>query len=157
MSRAAQPAKFLAVGAAGYGVNLLVFVALDAGGAPYAAASVVAYLVSNALMYLGNRFFTFRLGRAGFWPAYVRYLLVGIVVAGLAVAVLAVLVEVAGVDETLGQALALLLVTPVAFLLIKRWTFGLRGDRAQNPPLRSGPALSPAAQTAQTGPRELDA
>ena len=126
MDRASQPAKFLAVGTAGYAVNLLTFVALDAAGTPYAVASVLAYLVSNALMYVGNRYFTFRLGHEGFWAAYLRYVLVGLVVAGLAVAVLAFLVEFLGLDETLGQALALLVVTPVAFVLIKRWTFQLR-------------------------------
>ena len=122
----AQPARFVTVGAAGYAVNLLAFAALYAVGTPYAAASVLAYLVSNVLMYLGNRYFTFRLGHRGFWRAYVRYLLVGLLVAGLTAAVLAFFVEALGLHPTLGQALALLVVTPVAFVLIKRWTFQLR-------------------------------
>lgn len=122
----AQPARFVAVGAAGYAVNLLVFAAIYAAGTPYAAASVFAYLVSNALMYLGNRYFTFRLGHVGFWSAYARYLLVGLLVGGLTAIVLAFFVEVLGLQPTLGQALALLVVTPVAFVLIKRWTFQLR-------------------------------
>jgi putative flippase GtrA len=123
----AQPARFIAVGAAGYGVNLLAFAALYAAGTPYAAASVAAYLVSNALMYLGNRYFTFRLGHRGFWSAYARYLLVGLLVGGLTAIVLTFFVEALGLQPTLGQALALLVVTPVAFVLIKRWTFQLRG------------------------------
>jgi putative flippase GtrA len=77
-------------------------------------------------MYLGNRYFTFWLGRLGFWSAYARYLLVGLLVAGLTAIVLTFFVEVLGVHPTLGQALALLVVTPVAFVLIKRWTFQLR-------------------------------
>jgi putative flippase GtrA len=124
----AQPARFLVVGAAGYAANLLAFAALYAGGTPYAAASVVAYLVSNALMYLGNRYFTFRLGHDGFWGAYARYLLVGVLVALLTALTLAFLVEALGIEPTVGQALALLIVTPIAFLLIKRWTFQL-GER----------------------------
>jgi len=131
--RASQPARFVAVGAAGYAVNILAFVGFDAEGAPYAAASVAAYAISNALMYLGNRYFTFRLGRAGFWTAYLRYLLVGIVIAGLIVGVLAVLVQVAGIDETLGQALALIIITPIAFVLIKRWTFQVSSRDAVAP------------------------
>jgi putative flippase GtrA len=123
--RAAQPARFLAVGAAGYGVNLASFALLVAADVPYVLASVVAYLVSNALMYLGNRYFTFRLGHSGFWSAYARYLLVGFVVVALNAVVLAILVEGAGLDETLAQALSLLAVTPVAFVLFKRWTFRL--------------------------------
>jgi dolichol-phosphate mannosyltransferase len=121
----AQPARFVAVGAVGYAVNVLAFAALYAAGTPYAAASVVAYLVSNVLMYLGNRYFTFRLGHVGFWSAYARYLLVGLIVAALTAVVLTFFVEVLGVHPTLGQALALLVVLPVAFVLIKRWTFQL--------------------------------
>jgi putative flippase GtrA len=125
VQRAAQPARFLVVGAFGYGVNLLTFALLVEAGLEYVLASVLSYLVANALMYLGNRFFTFRLGNDGFWSAYARYLLVGLVVVVLNAVVLAILVEVAGLDEMLAQALSLLAVTPVAFVLFKRWTFRL--------------------------------
>jgi putative flippase GtrA len=123
--RAARPARFLVVGAAGYGVNLLTFALLVGAGVGYVLASIASYLVANALMYLGNRYFTFRLGHDGFWTAYARYLLVGFVVVALNAALLAALVEGAGLDETLAQALSLLAVTPVAFVLFKRWTFRL--------------------------------
>jgi putative flippase GtrA len=125
VQRAAQPARFLAVGAVGYGVNLLTFALLVAAEVEYVLASVVSYLVSNILMYIGNRYFTFRLGNDGFWTAYARYLLVGLVVVTLNAGVLALLVEVVGLGATLGQALSLLIVTPVAFVLFKRWTFRL--------------------------------
>ena len=72
-------------------------------------------------MYLGNRYFTFRLGNDGFWDAYVRYALVGGVVAGLNVAILAALVEGTGIDSRIGLAISLLLLTPLAFVLFKRW------------------------------------
>ena len=121
-----QPVKFLIVGAAGYVVNLAVFAALYELGVPYAADSIVSYFVSNVLMYLGNRYFTFGLGHEGFWRAYARYLIVGVVVAALNAGVLAFLVEIGGVHPTPGQALSLLLITPVAFVLNKRWTFQLR-------------------------------
>ena len=124
--RVAQPMRFLVVGAAGYGVNLAVFAALVASGVRYVTASVASYLVSNALMYLGNRYFTFRLGHEGFWAAYGRYLIVGFAVVAMNAAVLAVLVEGLGLDETLAQALSLLAVTPPAYVLFKRWTFRLR-------------------------------
>ena len=47
-----QPIRFVLVGAAGYGVNLAAFAVLYGLGTAYVAASVAAYLVSNALMYL---------------------------------------------------------------------------------------------------------
>jgi putative flippase GtrA len=121
----AQPAKFLIVGAGGYLVNLAVFALLYGIGVKYVAASIGSYFVSNALMYLGNRYFTFGLGHDGFWGAYFRYVAVGAVVAGLNALVLAFLVEVLWLPATVGQAISLLLITPVAFLLNKRWTFRL--------------------------------
>ena len=124
--RAAQPARFLVVGAAGYGVNLLVFALLVGAGVKYVPASVVSYVVSNALMYVGNRYFTFRLGHEGFWSAYARYLLVGFVVVAMNAAVLALLVEGLDLDETVAQALSLLAVTPAAYVMFKRWTFRIK-------------------------------
>jgi putative flippase GtrA len=125
-ARAAQPAKFLLVGTGGYVVNLAVFAGLYGLGIAYVPASILSYSVANALMYLGNRYFTFRLGHEGFWPAYLRYMLVGGLVVGLNAAILAALVEGTGIDARIGQAISLLLITPVAFVLFKRWTFRLR-------------------------------
>lgn len=121
----AQPAKFVLVGAGGYVANLSVFAALYGLGGRYLAASLVAYFVSNALMYVGNRYFTFGLAHDGFVAAYFRYVVVGGVVAALTAALLALLVEGLAVDPRLGQALSLLAVTPLAFLLNRRWTFQL--------------------------------
>lgn len=121
-----QPVKFLLVGAGGYVVNLAVFAWLLKLGVPYLLGSIVSYFISNALMYLGNRYYTFSLGHSNFWRAYARYILVGLVVAGLNALVLAVLVETVGLYAVYGQALSLLLITPVAFVLNKRWTFGNR-------------------------------
>src|SRR5262245_35241158 len=105
----AQPLRFLLVGAGGYAVNLGVFATLHRLGVPYVANSIVSYLVSNALMYLGNRYFTFGLGHEGFWGAYLRYMMVGLVVAGLNAGLLALIVEKLHLDPRLGQAISLLL------------------------------------------------
>jgi putative flippase GtrA/acetyl esterase/lipase len=126
--RAAQPLRFLAVGSGGYVVGLLAFASLYAAGAPYVGASVAAYLFANALMYLGNRYFTFRLGHKDFWRAYGRYVAVGVVIAGVNAVLLAALVEACGVGARLGQALSLLLIAPAAFVAFKRWTFKPRSS-----------------------------
>ena len=123
---AAQPLKFLIVGSCGYLANLGIFAGLLAAGLTYAPNSVLSYFLSNALMYLGNRYFTFRLGHAGFWGAYLRYMLVGAVIAGLNLAILSALVEGTGIDSRIGLAISLLLVTPVGFVLFKRWTFRIK-------------------------------
>lgn len=121
--RVGQPVKFVLVGAAGYVLNLSAFAALLALGTRYVTASLLAYFLSNAAMYVGNRYFTFRLAHDGFWAAYRRYLLVGTVVAGLTALFLSALVEGAEADPRLCQALSLAAVTPVAFLLSKHWAF----------------------------------
>ena len=124
----AQPVKFLFVGAGGYVVNLAVFAKLDRTGAPYVTASIGAYFVANSLMYLGNRYFTFGLGHDDFWAAYLRNVMVGAVIAGLNALVLTSLVEIVGLSPTVGLAVSLLLITPAAFMLNKRWTFQRRAN-----------------------------
>ncbi len=52
-----QPAKFVLVGAGGYVVNLAAFSLLYTAGVRYVTASILSYVLSNALMYLGNRYF----------------------------------------------------------------------------------------------------
>ncbi len=118
-----QPVKFLLVGALGYAANVAAFAALLRGELGYVAASVAAYLLSNALMYLGNRYFTFRLDHDGLLRAYLRYTAAGLLVAGLTAALLALLVEAGRLPPVGAQAVALLLLTPVAFVLNRRWTF----------------------------------
>jgi putative flippase GtrA len=119
----AQPIKFAVVGAGGFAVNLAAFAVVLGVGVTYVAASLIAFLVSSALIYVGNRCFTFRLGRRGFVAAYVRSTLVAGVVAGLNTMLLVGLVEAAGADPRFAQALSLAALTPVAFMLTKRWTF----------------------------------
>jgi putative flippase GtrA len=124
--RTAELVKFLVVGGCGYAANLLVFGILFDVGWPAVHASLVAYLGSNALMYFGNRYVTFRLSRSGFGRDYPRYLLVGVVVGGLNAALLLGLIERTGVDPGMGQAISLLALTPIAFVLVRRWAFRVR-------------------------------
>jgi putative flippase GtrA len=124
--RLGQPAKFLVVGIGGFVLNVCAFTALFGLGAWYLAASVFAYLLSNAAMYVGNRYLTFGLSHDGFVGAYLRYLAVGGVVAGLTVVLLAGFVEGLGMDPRSAQALALSLLVPISFVLSKRFAFQLR-------------------------------
>jgi putative flippase GtrA len=125
--RLGQPVRFVLVGVGGFVLNVCAFTALFGLGAWYLAASVVAYLASNAAMYVGNRYFTFGLSHRGFVAAYLRYV-VGAVVAALTALLLAALVERLEVDPRLGQALALTALVPVSFLLSKRFAFRLHPD-----------------------------
>lgn len=129
-ARIPQPVKFVAVGTGGFLLNVAAFTLLFDLGAWYLAASVLAYLASNAAMYLGNRYFTFGLSHDGFLGAYVRYVVVGAVVAALTALLLAVLVEGLGVDPRIGQALALSVLVPLSFHLSRRFAFRLTPDAA---------------------------
>ena len=91
---------------------------------------MLAYLVSNAGMYLGHRYFTFGLSHRGFVSAYLRYAVVGGVVAALTALLLGAFVEAAGMDPHLSQALALAVLVPLSFLLSKRFAFRLDPDAA---------------------------
>ena len=128
--RLGQPAKFLAVGIGGFALNVGAFSVLFGLGTWYLAASVLAYFLSNAAMYVGNRYFTFGLSHTGFLGAYVRYLVVGAVVAGLTVVLLAGFVEGFGLDPRPAQALALTLLVPLSFVLSKRFAFRLTAQAA---------------------------
>ena len=125
VGRLGQPAKFLAVGIGGFALNLGAFSVLFELGTWYLAASVLAYLFSNAAMYVGNRYFTFGLSHDGFLDAYARYVVVGAIVAGLTVVLLAGFVEGLGLDPRPAQALALTLLVPLSFVLSKRFAFRL--------------------------------
>jgi len=122
----AQPIKFLIVGVGGYLANLGLFAVIFNRRVPYIPPTIVSYFIAKALMYFGNRYFTFGLGHDGFWSAYLRYMVVGAVVVALNAGILAALVQGTGIDPRLGQAISLLLITPVAFVLFKRWTFQIR-------------------------------
>jgi putative flippase GtrA len=128
--RIGQPAKFLVVGVGGFVLNVGAFSVLFGLGAWYLAASALAYLLSNAAMYVGNRYFTFGLSHDGFVGAYVRYAVVGAVVATLTVVLLAGFVEGLGLDPRTAQALALTVLVPLSFVLSKRFAFRLSPDVA---------------------------
>jgi len=128
--RFGQPFRFLVVGIGGFVLNVCAFAVLFGIGAWYLAASVLAYLLSNAAMYVGNRYFTFGLSHDGFVGAYVRYFVVGAVVAALTALLLAGFVEGLDMDPRPAQALALTLLVPLSFLLSKRFAFRLRPDVA---------------------------
>ncbi len=125
-----QPVRFVLVGIGGFALNVLAFTALLNLGAWYVVASVLAFMASNAAMYIGNRYFTFGLRHDGLLAAYMRYAAVGVVVAALAALLLASLVEGLHLDPRAGQALALTLLVPVSFVLSKRFAFGLGPEPA---------------------------
>jgi putative flippase GtrA len=120
-----QLARFTAVGASGYVVNLAVFtVCVHALDLDYRLAAVVAFVVAVTNNFWWNRHWTFdaRHGHAGQQAA--RFLAVSVAAFVVNLIVLQVLVDVVELPEVVAQAIAVAAATPCNFLGNKLWTFG---------------------------------
>jgi putative flippase GtrA len=121
-----QLAKFCAVGASGYIVNLLVYVALlDGANLDYRVAATGSFLVAVTNNYLWNRLWTFRRDRGHFAHQGLRFLVVSVIVYVGNLVILFVLVEL-GAGKIVAQAIAIVLVTPANFIGNKLWSFRRR-------------------------------
>ena len=118
-----QLGKFCAVGISGYVVNLAVYVALlEGAGLHYVVAAAGSFLVAVANNYTWNRLWTFRGDRGHVAYQGLRFLVVSTLALGANLVVLHLLVQ-AGAGEILGQAIAIVLVTPLNFVGNKLWSF----------------------------------
>ncbi len=118
-----QLVRFLAVGLSGYVVNLLVFWVATMAGMHYIPAAVVAFAVAWLNNFALNRHWTFRAAGEGVLAQGLRYLLVCLVALGANLIILHLLVDDAGLAELYAQAIAIILVTPLNYLLSRRWSF----------------------------------
>jgi putative flippase GtrA len=117
-----QLVRFLAVGVSGYVVNLLVFWISTSAGAHYIPAAIIAFAIAWLNNFLLNRHWTFRRADEAMVGQGVRYLLVCLVALAANLLILHLLVD-AGLGEIYSQALAIVLVTPLSYLLSRRWSF----------------------------------
>jgi putative flippase GtrA len=118
-----QLAKFSAVGATGYVVNLTVYaILLRSADFHYLTAATCSFVVAVTNNYLLNRWWTFRHQRGHFALQGLRFFAVALLALGANLVILRVLVGL-GVGKILGQAIAIVLVTPVNFVGNKLWSF----------------------------------
>jgi putative flippase GtrA len=120
-----QLAKFCAVGAIGYGVNLAVYAALLGAGLHYLLAATCSFLVAGTSNYTWNRLWTFRDRRAGLAAQGMRFFVVSVACLGANLLLLHLLITL-GAGKLVGQAIAIVLVTPLNFVGNKLWSFRLR-------------------------------
>jgi putative flippase GtrA len=119
-------AKFCVVGASGYVVNLVVYVALlDGANLHYRVAATGSFLVAVTNNYLLNRLWTFRHHRGHFAYQGLRFFVVSVLVYAGNLGILTLLVEI-GLGKIVSQALAIVLVTPANFIGNKLWSFRRR-------------------------------
>src|SRR6266496_4879850 len=111
-----QLAKFSAVGASGYAVNLAVYTALLKGADfHYALAATCSFVVAVTNNYTWNRVWTFHAQRGHVGWQGLRFLIVAVLAYGANLALLTGFIAL-GLDEVLSQAIAIVLVTPINFV-----------------------------------------
>jgi putative flippase GtrA len=121
-----QLAKFCAVGASGYAVNLLVYSLLvERLGFHYLVAATCSFVVAVTSNYTWNRLWTFRGDRGHIAYQGLRFLVVSGIALGANLVILHLLVRL-GVDKVPAQAIAIVLVTPLNFIGNKVWSFRRR-------------------------------
>ena len=119
-----QLAQFCTVGASGYVVNLAVYwLLLHGANLHYAIAATGSFLVAASSNYTLNRTWTFRAERGHFGYQGLRFFAVSLAVYGANLGLLALLVEAGHLGKLVGQAIAVVLVTPLNFLGNKLWSF----------------------------------
>ncbi len=115
--------RFCVVGGSGYVVNLIVFASLvHAFDVHYAIAAVASFCVAVTNNFLLNKYWTFQRHEERAHTQGVRYLVVSLVALGLNLLLLEGLIAL-HVPAVPANALAVIAVTPVNFLLNHRWTF----------------------------------
>jgi putative flippase GtrA len=120
-----QLAQFCMVGAVGYAVNLAVYAALLHDGLHYLFAATGSFLVAVTSNYTFNRHWTFRDRRAGVAAQGMRFFAVSLASLAANLVVLHVLITL-GFGKFVGQAVAIVLVTPLNFVGNKLWSFRRR-------------------------------
>jgi putative flippase GtrA len=119
-----QLGRFLLVGVSGYTVNLLTFALLvHAAGTPYLLAGIVANLVALANNFVWHRHWTFVARHRAVHHQALRFAVVSAGAFVIALGMLRVFVEVAGLPEVLAQAGAVACTAPFNFAFNKVWSF----------------------------------
>ena len=116
-----QLAKFGAVGATGYIINLAVYSALLGIGAHKAA--LISFVVSASSNYWWNRHWTFAEQKGHFAQQGMRFFVVALVALAVYQLWLLIFLDWLGWGKIVSQAVAVILVMPLNFLGNKLWSF----------------------------------
>ncbi|MHB8469602.1 MAG: GtrA family protein [Gaiellaceae bacterium] len=117
-----QLGKFCVVGAIGYAVNLAVYGTLLHARFHYLVAATCSFFVAVTSNYAWNRLWTFRDRRAGVAAQGMRFFAVALASLGANLLVLHVLITL-GTGKLAGQAIAIVVVTPLNFVGNRLWSF----------------------------------
>ena len=116
--------RFGAVGASGYVVNLVVFaICVHPLSVNYRVASALAFLIAVINNFWWNRHWTFDAKQAHPFKQALKFFLVSLVAFGFSYVVLVSLVDGAGFDKVVAQAIAVICAMPLSFIGQKLWSF----------------------------------
>ncbi len=119
----AQLVRFCVVGASGFVVNLVVYTVLvHPADTHYMAAAVVAFVVAWSTNFMLNKHWTFRRHDLSTTQQGMRNLAVSLIGLAINLIFLRLLVSV-GIPKVPAQMIAVGALTPVTFLLNRRWSF----------------------------------
>ncbi len=119
----AQLVRFCVVGASGFVVNLIVYTTLvHPAGIHYMAAAVVAFIVAWCTNFMLNKHWTFRIHNLSTLQQGSRNLAVSLIGLAINLVILRLLVNV-GLPKVPAQMVAVAALTPITFLLNRRWSF----------------------------------
>jgi dolichol-phosphate mannosyltransferase len=119
-----QLGRFVAVGASGYIVNLVVFAfCVHVLSIDYKVAAVLSFVVSVFNNFLWNRHWTFSAKQAHAVHQGARFFAVSLVAFGFSYVVLISLVDGAGMAKVVAQAISIAAATPLSFIGQKLWSF----------------------------------
>jgi len=122
-----QLAKFCLVGAIGYLINLGVYAGLLHAGLHFLVAATGSFLVAVTSNYTWNRLWTFRDRRRGVAEQGLRFFAVSLASLGANLLVLDLFISL-GAGKLVGQAMAIVVVTPLNFVGNKLWSFRRHSD-----------------------------
>jgi putative flippase GtrA len=115
--------RYATVGLGVVALEFGLYTGLVLAGLWYVAAKAVSLAIATAVAYLGHRNWTFADGPRRERTVH-RFLVVQGTCITASFALLAFLVEVAGVDEIAAQAIVLPAIAAASFLVQRTWTFG---------------------------------
>ena len=118
-----QLAQFCVVGAVGFVINLAVYRTLVHHGVEFLLAALFSFLVAVTSNYTLNRVWTFREHRGHIGIQGMRFFVVSLASLGMNLLLLELIVGAAGTEKVVGQAIAIVLVTPLNFVGNKLWSF----------------------------------
>jgi putative flippase GtrA len=115
--------KFTIVGGSGYLVNLVIFALVEALGAHYVVAAVIAFLGAVCNNFHWNRRWTFRaVGAEAIHHQARRFFTVSVINFLVQLGILHLLVS-SGMKDILAQAISVAVAMPVGFVGNRMWTF----------------------------------